>query len=94
MNDRIAASLGRLFETHRIVVWTDPAREMREAFDGLDLPGVTKLRIANNEFGLKRRILLLAGLGRDARTRDGIDILTVPTFLAELAAGTLFAPAA
>jgi len=57
MSDRIAASLRRLFEEHRIVFWYDAARDMRAEFDALDLPGVTKLEIANNEFGVKRRIL-------------------------------------
>ena len=57
MTDRIAASLGRLFEEHRIVFWYDAARDMRAEFDAIDMPGVTKLEIANNEFGLKYRVL-------------------------------------
>lgn len=57
MNDRIAASLRRLFEEYRIVFWYDTDRDMRATFDALDLPGVTKLEIANNEFGVKYRIL-------------------------------------
>jgi len=57
MNDRIAASLRQLFEEHRIVFWYDADRDMRAEFDALDLPGVTKLEITNNEFGLKYRIL-------------------------------------
>ena len=57
MSDRIAASLRRLFEDHRIVFWYDADRDMRGEFDAVDLPGVTKLEIANNEFGLKLRIL-------------------------------------
>jgi uncharacterized protein (TIGR02687 family) len=57
MSDRIAASLRQLFEDHRIVFWYDADRDMRAEFDALDLAGVTKLEIANNEFGLKHRIL-------------------------------------
>lgn len=57
MTDRIAASLARLFEEHRIVFWYDAARDLRAEFEAVDLPGVTKLEIANNEFGLKYRIL-------------------------------------
>ncbi len=57
MSERIAASVRRLFEEHRIVFWYDAAREMRAEFEALDLAGVTKLEIANNEFGIKRRIL-------------------------------------
>ncbi len=57
MSERIAASLARFFEEKRIVFWYDVACDMRETFDALDMPNVTKLTIANNEFGLKYRIL-------------------------------------
>ena len=57
MTDRIAASLRRLFEDQRIVFWYDADRDMRAEFEALDLDGVTRLEIANNEFGLKYRIL-------------------------------------
>ncbi|WP_417260653.1 BREX-1 system phosphatase PglZ type A [Celeribacter sp.] len=57
MSDRIQAGLARLFEEHRIVFWYDTARDMREAFEAVDLPGVEKVEIANNEFGLKYRML-------------------------------------
>ncbi len=71
MNDRIAASLRRLFDEHRIVFWYDTDRDMRAAFDALDLPGVTKLEIANNEFGLKYRILRQEPDGRFLLFKDG-----------------------
>jgi len=57
MSDRITNGLKRLFEEHRIVFWYDAARDMRGEFDALDLPGVEKVEIANNEFGLKYRML-------------------------------------
>ncbi|MEP5767385.1 BREX-1 system phosphatase PglZ type A, partial [Nisaea sp.] len=57
MSDRIQAGLARLFEEHRIVFWYDAARDMRAAYEAADLPGVEKVEIANNEFGLKYRIL-------------------------------------
>lgn len=57
MTDRIAASLRRLFEDQRIVFWYDADRDMRAEFEALDLNGVTRLEVANNEFGLKYRIL-------------------------------------
>jgi uncharacterized protein (TIGR02687 family) len=57
MSDRIAASLRRLFEDQRIVFWYDADRDMRAEFEAADLDSVTKLEIANNEFGLKYRIL-------------------------------------
>jgi len=57
MSDRIAASLRQLFDEHRLVFWYDADRDMRAEFDAIDLSGVTKLEIANNEFGLKYRVL-------------------------------------
>lgn len=59
MTDRITAGLLRLYEDqgHRIVFWYDAARDLREAFEAVDIAGVTKVEIANNEFGLKYRML-------------------------------------
>lgn len=59
MSDRIIAGLRRLYEDqgYRIVFWYDTNRDLRETFDAIDLPGVTKLEIVNNEFGLKYRVL-------------------------------------
>lgn len=57
MTDRITASLERLFDEHRIVFWYAAARDMRGEFDAVDLAGVTKVEIANNQFGLKHRML-------------------------------------
>jgi uncharacterized protein (TIGR02687 family) len=71
MSDRIAASLRQLFDEHRIVFWYDADRDMRAAFDAIELPGVTKLVIANNEFGLKYRMLRQEPRGRFLLFRDG-----------------------
>ena len=57
MSDRIAAGLRCLFDEHRIVFWYDADRDMREAFEAVALEGVEKVEIANNEFGLKYRML-------------------------------------
>ncbi|SMX49931.1 BREX-1 system phosphatase PglZ type A [Maliponia aquimaris] len=57
MSDRIQAGLSRLFEEHRIVFWYDAARDLREEYEAVYLPGVEKVEIANNEFGLKYRML-------------------------------------
>lgn len=57
MSDRITTSLERLFDEHRIVFWYDAARDMRGEFEAVDLAGVTKVEIANNQFGLKHRML-------------------------------------
>ena len=71
MSDRIAASLRQLFEDRRIVFWYDADRDMRAEFDAVDLPGVTKLEIANNEFGLKYRILRQEPKGKFLLFKDG-----------------------
>ena len=57
MSERIAQALNRLFERHRIVFWNDTKRELREEFDSLQLAGVEKIELANNEFGVKYHIL-------------------------------------
>lgn len=57
MNERIAQALTRLFDRHRLVFWYDAKQELRADFEALTLPGVEKLEIANNEYGLKYRIL-------------------------------------
>ena len=57
MNDRIAEALGRLFDQHRVVFWYDAQKELRADYEAVDMPGITKLEIAGNEYGLKYRIL-------------------------------------
>ncbi len=57
MNNRIAQALNRLFECHRIVFWNDTKHELREEFDSLQLEGVEKVELVNNEFGVKYHIL-------------------------------------
>ena len=57
MENRIAQALTRLFDRHRIVFWYDAKQELRADFDALELSGVEKLELTNNEFGLKYRIL-------------------------------------
>lgn len=56
MNE-IAQTLNRLFERHRIIFWYDSKQELQVEFDAANLPGVEKIVINNNEFGLKHRIL-------------------------------------
>lgn len=57
MNEKIAQALGKLFNRHRIVFWYDAKQELREGFEALELPGVEKLELNNNEFAVKYRIL-------------------------------------
>ncbi len=53
----IEQALNRLFERHRIVVWTDVKHEMEAEYDELWLPGVEKITVAGDEFGIKYRVL-------------------------------------
>lgn len=53
----IDQALTRLFERHRIVFWYDAKQELRNEFEELNLPGVEKLELANNEYSIKYRIL-------------------------------------
>lgn len=84
MSDRIAASLRQLFEDRRIVFWYDADRDMRAEFDAVDLTGVTKLEIANNEFGLKYRILRQEPKGRFLLFKDGPEPEMVDNWLLDL----------
>jgi uncharacterized protein (TIGR02687 family) len=54
---KIQNALERLFKKHRIVFWYDQEESLRGDFDAISLPGVEKVEIANNEFGLKYRLL-------------------------------------
>lgn len=57
MSDRIAQALQKLFHRHRIVFWYDTKQELRENFEALQLDGIVKIELQNNEFGVKYRIL-------------------------------------
>ena len=57
MNDRIAKALTKLFDRHRIVFWYDAKQELRNDFEALQLPDVEKLKLNNNEYGIKYRLL-------------------------------------
>ncbi|MBK7767403.1 MAG: BREX-1 system phosphatase PglZ type A [Sulfuritalea sp.] len=54
---KIGQALSRLFDKHRIVFWYDTKHELRADYAALDLPGVEKIELANNEFGIKHLIL-------------------------------------
>ncbi|RWC29993.1 MAG: BREX-1 system phosphatase PglZ type A [Mesorhizobium sp.] len=55
--ERIATGLASQFEKHRIVFWYDAEHSFRDTFEAVSIPSVEKVEIANNEFGLKHRIL-------------------------------------
>lgn len=49
--------LARRFEDHRIVFWHDPEGQYTDDLASLQLPGVQTIRVANNEYGIKNRLL-------------------------------------
>lgn len=57
MENRIAQALTKLFDRHRIVFWYDAKQELRDDFEALSLPGVEKLELINNEYGIKYKLL-------------------------------------
>jgi uncharacterized protein (TIGR02687 family) len=57
LENRIAQALTKLFDRHRIVFWYDAKQELRDDFEALALPGVEKLELTNNEYGVKYKIL-------------------------------------
>ena len=54
---QIQGALIHLFKKHRIVIWYDTKCELHDEFDQLILPAVQTIELANNEFGVKHRIL-------------------------------------
>lgn len=90
MNDRITAGLLRLYEDqgHRIVFWYDTQRELREAFEALELEGVTKVEIANNQFGLKYRMLRQEPKARFLVFHDGPEPAMADNWLLDLQLAT------
>lgn len=59
MNELAAVKphLERRFLDQRVVFWHDPEGQFTEVFDGLDLPGVVTIRVANDEYTIKNRVL-------------------------------------
>ena len=57
MENKIQKALTNLFDRYRIVFWYDSKKELREEYEVLELSGVKKLEIDNNEFALKYQIL-------------------------------------
>ncbi len=55
--NKIQQALEKLFQQHRLIFWYDDKAEMIESFDAFELPAVKKVKIENNEFGLKYRLL-------------------------------------
>ncbi|WP_018600840.1 BREX-1 system phosphatase PglZ type A [Mycobacterium sp. 155] len=49
--------LKRRFENHRIVFWHDPDGQYTDDLETLNLPDVQTIRVTNDEYGIKHRLL-------------------------------------
>ncbi len=47
----------RWFDSRRVVFWHDPEGQYAADIDSLDLPGIQTIRVANDEFAVKNRML-------------------------------------
>jgi len=56
--DRIKQLIQKQFEEHRIVFWYDDAATYRIDLESMELPGINKVFVENNEFSLKYRMLI------------------------------------
>lgn len=55
--NKIEGALSKLFDKHRIVFWYDAKQELRKDYESVDLVGIEKIELANNEFSVKYRML-------------------------------------
>lgn len=53
----LQSRLTQLFDKHRLIFWYDEAGKLSHEFEALSLTDVTPLRIENNEYGLRYRIM-------------------------------------
>ena len=57
INEKVQSALGKIFQQYRLVFWYDEKAEMTELFETIQIPGIEKLKIENNEFALKHKII-------------------------------------
>ncbi len=61
----------RWFDSRRVVFWHDPEGQYAADLDNLDLPGIQTIRVANDEFAVKNRLLHDDPAGRFLIYRSG-----------------------
>lgn len=54
----VQTSLIKLFNKHKLIIWYDAEREFEQDFEEMELPGIEKYVVANNEFALKYQVLI------------------------------------
>ena len=55
--NKIESALANLFEKHRLVFWYDEGAELKTEFETINLPGIEKIELNKNAFGVKYRLL-------------------------------------
>jgi len=55
--EQVTQAISRLYKDHRIVFWYDANKELRQEYETLEISGVEKIEINNNEYGIKYRVL-------------------------------------
>lgn len=91
-NAKITQALTNLFDKQRIVFWYDTRLEFRADFETLELPGVEKIELANNEFGVKHRLLREQPEQKFLLYREGAEPAHLDNWLldVQLASGNCF----
>jgi len=91
-NAKIQQALGNLFEKQRIVFWYDTRSEFRADYETLELPSVEKIELANNEFGVKYRVLREQPEQKFLLFKDGPEPAHLENWLldVQLASGSTF----
>lgn len=91
-NPKLAQALNNLFGKQRIVFWYDVRHEFRANFEALELPGVEKIELTNNEFTVKYRVLRQQPDQKFLLYRDGAQPADIDNWLldVQLASGSDF----
>ena len=55
---RVHDSLSRLFEHHKVIIWYDETEDFRDDWESLELTGINKVTVNNNEFAVKHLIYI------------------------------------
>ncbi|MCB0880537.1 MAG: BREX-1 system phosphatase PglZ type A, partial [Thermoleophilia bacterium] len=80
----ITPHLRRRFAERRVVFWHDSAGQYSDGLDAMDLPGISLVRVANNEFALKHQLLLQQPSDKILVYRSGEMPTGIDNWLADL----------
>ena len=71
-------------EGGRVVIWSDPDKEYLESLDSLDLPNVNIIRVDNNEFAVKYKVLVTDKKSKFLIYRSAINDATFENWLLDM----------